>query len=713
MLDFLSLIPFAAFALNLSMFSYVLGQRRNSPVIRSFLIYAFFMFLVPLLDFLVKLPLHAAVVEFLHSLILPIILSLGFLFLNFVLELIKEKRKKLYWLSMVMFIVSVLITTIFPPLEILHLPNTYIYVPSVWLVIAFFLSLIISPVYSLWLCIKRIQRSNDAQLVKQLRLVLIGSLISTMISITAICSPVFLQTLFLMRFASLGILINTAFLFFAIRVHHLFYVDVEKVEHSFNVIFENVHDAVLLLEANGSAVQINSSARKLFNTPVMKLTRSFLEQHIKGYSFIQDGDAISASISDNLDTKDLIISQSLVKRSDASFGKLLIIHDITMQKRAEQQLTREKNLQSIGQLAAGIAHDFNNFLCGIVANISLARLELDAKSNAAQILSQGEATALSARGLTRQILSFSKGSSLPGEIFELNEIIKDTAEFSTRGSDIKLHFESDLNPVFIKGDKTQIRQVIQNIVINAIQSMQQGGDIKIKIEKTKDTNTAAGFKPGNYLKVIIQDQGCGMAPEISSRVFEPYFTTKSTGSGLGLAVAYSIIKNHKGILTIDSKLNQGTTSTIFLPITETQAPVKTIPEDLRVQTSGRILLMDDYAPVRLSLALLLKRLGFSVDEASSGDQALKIFKAAHREGKRYSAVITDLTVPNGMGGCQLAKQLHLIDPALIIIISSGYSEEVEFSDYKSYGFAAALHKPYNINELKKVLASALPKEVNP
>ncbi|MDG5815150.1 ATP-binding protein [Chitinispirillales bacterium ANBcel5] len=641
----------------------------------------------------------------------PIVLSLGYVYLNFVFELLQKKHNIVYWLSLLLFVVALVIVLNYPPLEPVTLEglNLVIYVPTQAFVVSIWLAFIVAPGYATYLCIKKLRSTNDLQLKKQIRLVVTGSLLSNTVSLITLSAHLVTDYHILVRFASIGILFDTIFLCLAIRMHHFLCVDVEKLEHSFNLIFDNVHEAVLLLESNGAVIQINRSARKLLGSCAEKYTHKDLQERIKGYRFSDDFNVAPATFTDEFGTHEMLISQSPIKSNDSSLGKLLIMHDVTTQKRAEQQLTRERNLESIGQLAAGIAHDFNNILCGIVSNINLARMEVEHNLNAQQILAQAESTALSARGLTRQILSFSKENTRIDEQFYIKDLISEIAEFTVRGSGVSVSVETDKVPVIVKGDKSQIRQVFQNLIINSIQAMSDGGEIIVKTETVSSNDCLpSNLKPTTYFKASITDHGHGMSEEVKARVFEPFFSTKKSGCGLGLAVAFSVLDNHGGCLTVQSQKGKGTTCTVFIPaqIKELKPPEEdTLLQELK---TGSVLIMDDYAPVRLSLSLILKRLGYSVDQAAKGEEALMLYDKKVAQGNTYIAVITDLTVPGAMGGCELARTLLQRDPEMKIIVSSGYSDEAEFNDYKKYGFAAVLHKPYNIKELKKVLLALYP-----
>jgi signal transduction histidine kinase/ActR/RegA family two-component response regulator len=457
------------------------------------------------------------------------------------------------------------------------------------------------------------------------------------------------------------------------------------------------------------AIQVNNSAKVLLNSEALNINREFLEQRIREYDFSTDGIDISATYNSGQGVKHLQLSQSLVKSDDVSLGKLLIIRDVTLQKKTEQLLIETKNIESIGMLAGGIAHDFNNFLCGIMSNLSLAKMDLNPSSKTAEFISLSEKTAIHARDLARQLLTFSKGDCRKDEIFDIVELIPEICSLLAHGSNVDISIDLPKTSVSIKADKVQIRQVFQNLILNALEAMPDGGAIHIcgKVAFLRE-DTAPQNKAGMFFQVSVKDQGDGIAPEHISCIFEPYFTTKPNGNGLGLAIVNSIISKNNGSITVATHCGKGTIFTLMLPvITETTvpAPCPVVMGDFK---PGRILIMDDYPTVRISLAMLLKRLGYTVDIASNGNQALEIYDTTIKENGIYQAIITDLTVPDAMGGIELAEELHKRDSTLSIIASSGYSEEAVISRYRDFGFAGVLHKPYSQEELQDVLGSVLP-----
>jgi len=389
-------------------------------------------------------------------------------------------------------------------------------------------------------------------------------------------------------------------------------------------------------------------------------------------------------------------------------GSVLVFRDVSEKREMEEELRKSQKLESIGVLAGGIAHDFNNILSAILANISLAKITMPENRKAATRLEEAEKAVLRAQGLTQQLLTFSKGGAPVKETSDIREILKDTSLFTLSGSNTKADFaiSDDLSPLDV--DKGQFSQVINNLVINADQSMPKGGVIKIKAVNIKvGPESSLRLEPGNYVRISISDNGEGIAPENLSKVFDPYFTTRSSGSGLGLSTVYSIVKRHKGEIRIESKVEIGTTFTIYLPVSKSIVVQRAETQAQVIKGNGRILLMDDEAVIRDVAKEVLEFLGYEASLAKDGESMLEIFKKANAEGKPFDVVILDLTIPGGPGGKEVVKELTKIDPAIKVIAASGYSNDPVMANYKAYGFNGILPKPFTIKDVGFVLKKVL------
>lgn len=387
--------------------------------------------------------------------------------------------------------------------------------------------------------------------------------------------------------------------------------------------------------------------------------------------------------------------------------------DITDRKRMEEARLQATKLESVGVLAGGIAHDFNNILTSVFANIGLARmislkLPDSADKTIAERLAAAEKACLRARDLTKQLLTFAKGGAPIKNVASIATFITDTAEFALRGSNVRceLDLPADLWPVEV--DEGQMSQVIQNLIINADQAMPDGGMIRVQARNhILDPDQELPLKEGRYVVIVIQDQGHGIAPDHLPRIFDPYFTTKPKGSGLGLATTYSIMKRHEGHISVHSELGRGTTFTLYLPGMTSRTLDQPDEKEPLATGSGKILIMDDEADIRDILGKMLGHLGYEVDSACNGQEALILYREAKEKGRPYTAVVVDLTIPGGMGGKETVQNLKTLDPQITALVSSGYSNDPVMADPESFGFKGVIAKPYNLSDLSRALTRAL------
>jgi len=395
-------------------------------------------------------------------------------------------------------------------------------------------------------------------------------------------------------------------------------------------------------------------------------------------------------------------------------GRLLAIEgfitDITEQKKLEGELRRAQKLESLGILAGGIAHDFNNILTAILGNISIADsfADSDSKDNMHKALKEAEKASLRAKGLSQQLLTFASGGLPVKKVISVGGFIKEAAGFALKGSNVVCEYSisNDLAPVEV--DEGQIGQVIQNLIINACQAMPEGGVINVHAENINiDSEKALPLKPGRYVKISIKDQGVGIPQKHISKIFDPYFTTKQTGSGLGLATTYSIIRNHGGYITVNSKVGEGTTFCVYLPATDKKVDVEMDTGKGSFLGQGRILIMDDEEIIRNFACDALRHFGYEVDSAINGEEAINLYKRAGELGQPFNAVILDLTVPGGMGGKETVKELLKIDPGANVIVSSGYSNDPIMAEYNKHGFKGIVAKPYKPKELSEVVSKVI------
>jgi two-component system cell cycle sensor histidine kinase/response regulator CckA len=385
-------------------------------------------------------------------------------------------------------------------------------------------------------------------------------------------------------------------------------------------------------------------------------------------------------------------------------GFWLLKKDISEKRRTEQELRKAQKLESLGLLAGGLAHDFNNLLTAIVGNIELGKQYSDHSQKSLEKFEAATKAVWRAQDLTRQLLTFSKGGDPVKATASIKDLLNECAAFALRGSNVRceLLLREEVWPVEV--DQGQISQVAHNLFINAIQAMPQGGVILVRA-KNLDIREERWppLRAGKYVKVTIADQGVGIAKEHLQRVFDPYFTTKDQGSGLGLATCYSIITKHGGFITLKSKPGVGTAVHFYLPAGQSAIVAAEVRTSGRANIGKRILVMDDDKVIRNLAAEFLTLGGCEVTVAKDGREATMLYEQAMQQGSKFDLVILDLTIPGGMGGKETLVRMLTLDPKVRAIASSGYSHDPIMSDFRSHGFVAVLPKPYDGNQIQQVV----------
>ncbi len=393
---------------------------------------------------------------------------------------------------------------------------------------------------------------------------------------------------------------------------------------------------------------------------------------------------------------------------------LYFVSDITDRKKAErdkleyeQYLQQTQRLESLGVLAGGIAHDFNNILTGIFGYADLARSE--AKDEAvSRYLSQAMESMERAKSLTQQLLTFSRGGAPVKKAVSMPSFIRETCQFALHGSNVKGKYDIQENLSYCEIDKNQIGQVIQNLILNAIQAMPMGGIIEISAKNTSmQRKEHPTLSEGSYLAVSIKDQGIGIPEDMLSRVFDPFFTTKTEGHGLGLAISHSIIIRHGGAIDVESQLGKGTTFTVYLLACDESCAETPESKSIRHTGTGRILVMDDEGPIRELLSKMLQSFGYSVVAKENGGETIEAFLEGKRNNNPFKAVILDLTIPGEMGGKEVAEEIRQIDKEVPLFVASGYAVDPIIARPGEYGFTASISKPFKIAELMEMLEKNL------
>jgi signal transduction histidine kinase/ActR/RegA family two-component response regulator len=378
-----------------------------------------------------------------------------------------------------------------------------------------------------------------------------------------------------------------------------------------------------------------------------------------------------------------------------------IRREIVERKRAEDELLRAQKLESLGVFAGGIAHDFNNILTAILGNLSFARMQLSPSHAIFRRLEECEKATVSATDLTRQLLTFARGGEPVKALIDSASLIREATTFVLRGLKVRSVLDLADGLWCVEADCGQLSQALHNLLINAAQAMCDGGEVKVSgVNETLEAGNQQMLPPGAYVKIIIEDHGCGIPQDNFGRIFDPYFTTKSQGSGLGLASVYSIVKRHGGTVAVASSVGVGSSFTIYIPASPDRLPDAEVTKKIAgAAAGGRILIMDDEDFIREIVNEILRYLGYSVEVCADGNEAVERVQKAREDNTPFAAIILDLTVPGGMGGKEAASLILEIDPDAVLIVSSGYSNDPVIANFTDYGFKGVIGKPFDTSTL--------------
>ncbi len=386
-----------------------------------------------------------------------------------------------------------------------------------------------------------------------------------------------------------------------------------------------------------------------------------------------------------------------------------VIRDITQRKKLECEALKAQKLESLGILAGGIAHDFNNVLTAILGNTELAMIQVINNAKVYKSMENVKKASLRAKELAQRLLTFSKGGLPVKKSASIAKLIRESTEFALMGSNVKSTINISDELWLVEVDEGQLNQVLNNLIVNAVQAMPKGGNIDVYAEnRTKhDLDKVLHLNHDRYITISVRDTGDGISKENIECIFDPYFTTKEKGSGLGLASSYSIIKNHDGLITVESEQNVGTTFNIYLPASSNEITEKDALESKPVTGNGKILVMDDDEMVSNMVHTMLTAIGYTIESEKNGDKAIERYIKAKKEGVPFDLLLLDLTVQGGMGGKETIQKLHEIEPEAKAIVSSGYHNDSVLTDYADYGFRGAVTKPFNFEKLNKILQSVI------
>ena len=504
--------------------------------------------------------------------------------------------------------------------------------------------------------------------------------------------------------------------------------DLNAEKERLAVTLRSIGDGFIAADTDGNVAMINNVAERLtgwrqdqiVGKPLVEIFNILNERTRKPCSTMLDRIVETGSVVGTANHA-IVVSREGVERlieisaapirdkTNRKLGTVLVFRDITEKEHLEAERRKAEKLESLGVAAGGIAHDFNNLLTAIIGNLSLSLISLPPDDEMYERLGAAKKASLRAQELAQQLLTFAKGGAPIKKTASIGQLIKDTVTFSIRGSSIRSDFEmpDDLWPVEV--DSGQISQVVNNLAINAEQAMPGGGTLKVKSENFFLAAENAALSPlrvGKYVKISVRDEGIGIPEEYLKKIFDPYFTTKPKGSGLGLATSYSIVKNHDGLITVESKVGMGSVFSLYLPATDKQVAFERARSE-PAKGKGRILALDDEEAICELVKAALTPLGYEVTTVQDGQSAINAYKEAMAGDRKFDAVISDLTIPGGMGGAECIKRLVEMDPSVKAIVSSGYAMDPVMSRYREYGFCACIAKPYEVSDLGHVLHEVL------
>jgi PAS domain S-box-containing protein len=444
---------------------------------------------------------------------------------------------------------------------------------------------------------------------------------------------------------------------------------------------------------------INENTRKPHENPVEKVLSTGKIIELANHTVIIAKDGTERIIADS--------AAPIIDKKNRIIGVVLVFRDITEKEKLLQTSQRNQKLESLGLLAGGIAHDFNNLMGGIFGYIDMA-IEESTEDTVIKRLSKAMTTIDRARGLTQQLLTFAKGGDPVQEAMPIYQIIQDTAHFALSGSNVSCSFDLVEGLLMCNIDKNQICQVIDNIVINAQQAMPEGGTVMISAKNVSIAETEHPIlSKGNYVKVSFKDSGIGISKKILPRIFDPFFTTKPKGHGLGLATCYSIVNRHCGAIDVESVLDEGTTFHVYLPASEAKMVTSKVKTAIYHKGSGKIVVMDDEEVMQETMSDMLETLGYTVECKNDGKTTLEFFISEYDVNHPISAFILDLTIPGGMGGKEVVREIRKLDQKVPVFVASGYADDPIMRNPAEYGFTASIGKPFLKADLAKMLETHL------
>lgn len=721
--------PFTLLALFASLcylfaFAKVWGQKRDTRIHKAFLIFTFNYFCITILEYLSRQNYSFSLVTLFSHIAAFLFLPSGFLILNLVYSLMNKKIDNLYKFALLITVLG--LPVIFIPdsirIDFNDSRGYYLSTPSILLAITFLISSIIPGFLAVYAGIIQYTTTSNLKEKKILKLFLIGLCISIFFGITMLVILPFFFPQKLPLFYEFSALTTLFLLFYIYKAVHEYYlrkINYTELELVSKSLFSNLEEAVIILGKLGEVVESNHNAKKLLG----KInTVEDLSSKVENYNYKSTYLNYKTSIKRGSEDSFIILNQTDVERDGNFLGKLLIIKDVSKeeklrvdQENLEKQLQRSEKMQAIGQLAGGVAHDFNNQLAAIMGCADLINEEVEDNEYLHELSSNILESAQKAGSLTQQLLAFAqKGKYLSCPV-NIHFLISEIASFLSRSIDKKIEIIKTFNAAdfTVTGDPSQLNNAFLNLSLNARDAMKDGGVLTFSTENCHLNQYDVlklnrEIKEGNYIKIEIMDTGCGIPEEIHNKIFDPFFTTKQLGSGtgMGLAAVYGIIRNHQGHIVVNSRINEGTTFSIYLPLSEKleekmRETVK--PKQDNVENLGNVLIIDDEKIINLTTSITLEKLGYKPVAFDDSQEALEHYKNNFNE---YDIIILDLIMPR-IDGYELFKLFMEINPNSNILIASGYSLDSKTQKLLDQGARGFIQKPFRKIELERKINEIL------
>ncbi len=484
-----------------------------------------------------------------------------------------------------------------------------------------------------------------------------------------------------------------------------------------DTILGSIGEGVIATSADQKILFLNSSAAQICGSepegwvgrriqeffPFDEVGRAMLQTELKQFFTAQHEASATATQSFQIELNQRKRSLEVVSGPLPSSGgevgnALYVFRDITSRMRQEQELLDASKAESMKLLAGGVAHDFNNVLAAIQNWVALGKLHGDNKKDGPNVMEKIESACKRGKRLGTQLMSLAKGGDPIKAPVAMEQLVRDEAEFALRGSGVRVYFEFEDGLWSGDVDAGQISQVVHNLLINARQSMPDGGKVWVEMHNHTVTEDTAEVAAGKYIQLIVRDNGPGIPLELRADIFEPYYTTKKTGSGLGLAVSKTIVTRHGGTIQVRSPQGGGTHFELLLPVSSVAAA--SAPERPRTKPlGGRLLLVDDSFDIREPLAISLRECGYEVDVCDSGRRAVEHYRQFLALGTKIDLVIMDLTMPGDIGGKEAMARILAIDPNAKGVIASGYHQDPVMAQFREHGFQGVITKPFRLDSL--------------